>query len=154
MAGIPVRAPIRYGRISHDRDNTYTMVFSNELALSKIGWALALPCRCSVSNVDDLLHEAQALWVAEQSKPSPPGPLSASWGAVGLLCNPASSILETIRSGWIDQVAKEPRKNYADFPHTGTEQSAVGQDGMLTIPWPVTETSESLTVRSFACNCN
>src|SRR3989338_5610487 len=85
--GIPVVAPIRYGRISTERSRTYTMVFSNELLPARTGWALAMPGRCSVSTPDQLVNEAQALWAAEQSSRLPPGPLSAAWGAVGLLTN-------------------------------------------------------------------
>jgi hypothetical protein len=100
--GIPAAAPIRYGRISERRQNTYTMVFSNELLPSKPGWAMAMPCRCLVRSADQLVQEAQALWAAEQTAPLPPGPLSSNWSAVGLLCNPSRPELEAIRD-WMDR---------------------------------------------------
>ena len=142
--GIPVAAPIRYGRISKDRCKTYTMVFSNELLPARTGWALVMPCRCTVSTADQLVNEVEALWVAEQSSPSRPGSLSASWGAVGLLPNPSQTTLDEIRAGWTLRAAKETR--YAQFPHADGEQAAVSPDGILTIPWPRDESGVPLEV--------
>jgi hypothetical protein len=45
------RAPIRYGRISKGRGNTYTMVFSRACAL---GQAKVVPCRNEVRTANDL----------------------------------------------------------------------------------------------------
>lgn len=144
-AGISVETPIRYGRVSEGRKNTYTMVFSNELLPARTGWALAVPCRCPVSSADHLVQEAQALWAAEQSKPSTPGPLSDHWGAVGLLCNLRCTTLDTIRAGWTERVAEE-QDNYARFRHTNREPAAVGPDGLLAIPWPTTESGDPLAM--------
>lgn len=143
--GIPVVAPIRYGRISTERSRTYTMVFSNELLPARTGWALAMPGRCSVSTPDQLVNEAQALWAAEQSSRLPPGPLSAAWGAVGLLPNPRQTALNEIKTGWTRRVAEESQ-HYAQFRHTNGEQAAVSQDGILTIPWPTDESDVPLEV--------
>jgi len=142
-AGIPVCAPIRYGRISEERSRTYTMVFSNELLPSRLGWALVLPCRCTVSTADQLVNEAQALWAAEQSKPSRPGPISASWGAVGLLLNPNLTTADDIKAGWARRVEAE-RQHYEEFAHAHREQSALGPDGILSIPWPISESGTPL----------
>ncbi len=143
--GIPVLAPIRYGRISRDREDTYTMVFSNELLPARQGMALAMLCRCCITTADQLVNEAQALWAAEQSCRSTPGPLSARWGAVGLLPNPARTTLDAIRTGWARRVAEEA-KNYAQFPHADGEGAAVNSDGILTIPWPTAESGVPLEV--------
>lgn len=143
--GIPVQAPIRYGRISKDREKTYTMVFSIELLPARVGWALVMPCRCPVINADHLVQEAQALWAAEQPTPSIPGPLSASWGAVGLFSNPRCTTLDTVRTGWTERVAEE-QKHYAEFLHSNGEVAAVSPDGVLAIPWPTTESGHSLDV--------
>lgn len=144
--GIPVSAPIRYGRVSRERSNTYTMVFSNELLPQRTGWALVMPCRCTVSTADQLVNEAQALWAAEQSHRSPPGPLAATWGAVGLLPNPrCQAALDDIRDGWTRRVAQEPQ-HYAHFKHAANEQPAVSPDGILSIQWPSTESGAPLNV--------
>lgn len=142
-AAIRVRSPIRYGRLS--QGNTYTMVFSNGLVPAQLGWALAVPCRCGVHTLDHLVEEAEALWVAEQSNPSNPGPLAANWGAVGLLCNPKRRELDTLRAGWSARVASE-HNIYKQFPHGDGEVPAVTPDGILTIPWPTTESGDSADV--------
>ena len=121
------------------------MVFSNELLPARTGWALAMPGRCSVSTPDQLVNEAQALWAAEQSSRLPPGPLSAAWGAVGLLPNPRQTALNEIKTGWTRRVAEESQ-HYAQFRHTNGEQAAVSQDGILTIPWPTDESDVPLEV--------
>jgi len=143
--GIPVSSPIRYGRISGERTNTYTMVFSNALLPSQLGWALVLPCRCTVSNADQLVNEAQALWAAEQSKASTPGPISAGWGAVGLLLNPTQTALGELRTGWSHHV-KDERQIYESFKHATNETAAVGSDGILSIPWPTSENGAPLNM--------
>lgn len=143
--GIPVSAPIRYGRISQERSNTYTMVFSNELVPSRLGWALVLPCRCTVSTADQLVNEAEALWAAEQSRPSTSGPISATWGAVGLLLNPNQTGLDDVRAGWSRRVEAE-RRHYEHFKHGANERPAVGPDGILSIPWPNAESGVPLNV--------
>ena len=141
--GIPVSAPIRYGRISQERNKTYTMVFSNELLPSRLGWALVLPCRCTVSTVHQLASEAEALWAAEQSELSEPGTISATWGAVGLLLNPKQTAGDDIKAGWSRRVAAE-RQHYQGFSHAANEQPAVGPDGILSIPWPIAESGAPL----------
>lgn len=143
--GIPVSAPIRYGRISQERSKTYTMVFSNELLPSRLGWALVVPCRCTVSTVDQLVSEAEALWAAEQSKLSIQRAISATWGAVGLLLNPKQTALHDMKAGWSLRVEAE-RQRYEGFRHAANEQPAVGPDGILSIPWPSPESGAPLNV--------
>jgi len=145
---MPARAPIRYGRLSKDRDETYTMVFANGLPAAQNGWALAVRCRCEVNNANQLVEEARALWQAEQTDPSKPMRFSssASWGAVGLLCNPArGGSLDAIRAGWRDYVADE-HEIYRAFPCAKDELPVVGSDGILQFPWSVTESGDPLTV--------
>lgn len=141
---ISVSAPIRYGRISRKRSNTYTMVFSNALLPSRLGQALVLPCQRTVSTGDQLVNEAQALWAAEQDELSKPGPISASWGAVGLLLNPEQRAND-IKASWSRRVKAES-KYYSEFDHAPQEPPAVGSDGILSIPWPIMESGAPLKV--------
>ena len=53
-----VRAPIRYGRQSQSRGNSYTMVFSASLSAADYGRALVVPCRRRVRNAADIVDEA------------------------------------------------------------------------------------------------
>src|ERR1041384_5385934 len=84
-----VAAPIRDGRRSEGRGNTYMMVFSKGC---NPGVADAVPCVNPVRSGQDLVAEADQLWAAEQNAPEPNGRISASWGCVVLLCNPTSDI--------------------------------------------------------------
>lgn len=67
-----VYAPIRYGRKSSSRNDTYTMVFSRLCVRRDYGFgkALAVPCRHDITSTDDLMAEAQALWAAEVNQVS------------------------------------------------------------------------------------
>ena len=134
---VAVRVPIRYGRISADRGGTYTMVFSNELTADRLGSGIAVPCRRRIRDGIDLAGEAEALWGAEQTTARPTGRVSATWGAVGLLCNPNTSDLESIRTSWMARTAQE-QQNYREFPHTNSEVAALDPGGMLNISWPET----------------
>ena len=82
-------APIRYGRLSESRGNTYTMVFSR---LCTAGHAKVLRCTRSVSTPAELIDEAEALWKAEQPS-ADPGRIAVNWGCVALLSNPARRLL-------------------------------------------------------------
>jgi hypothetical protein len=130
-----VHVPIRYGRLSESRANTYTMVFSNELPPDRIGRAVAVLCRRRIASARDLAEEAAALWSAEQPTPRATGAISASWGGVGLLCNPRTDALEKLCSGWTERV-RRAQQHYRNFPHAPREAPALDSEGMLTIPWP------------------
>ena len=148
---IPVSVPIRYGRKS--RSGTYTMVFSNE---SRLGWALAVPCKSDVSTADQLVEEARELWAAERLRLKS-NCMSTDWGAVALLLNPKLDLnqtgLDEIRAGWLCRV-KEEHKNYKCFKHGANEVPAVDQNGMLTIDWPKTESGDPLDVDLLLATAN
>ncbi len=126
-AAIHVPSPIRYGRVSGERSNTYTMVFSNALLPSELGWAVIVPCRCSVSNPEQLVNEAEALWMAEQSKASKHSRVSAGWGAVGLLLNPTKSGLGELQTPWSPTLEAE-RQYYECSKHAITVNAAIGSN--------------------------
>lgn len=77
-----VSAPIRYGRRSGSRGNSYTMVFS---LAAKPGRAIVVPCRRLVRTGTDLVDEAVRLWTAEtRAGSNPERRVSANegWGCV------------------------------------------------------------------------
>lgn len=132
---IKVKAPIRYGRQSSS--GWFTMILSNALTPGREGTALVVPCRYPATTAEALIREAEALWAAEQKKERPIGPIShRSWGAVGLLCNPARSVmLSDLRAAWANRVRTE-REAYRTFPSAIGEPPVVSDEGMLTIQWP------------------
>jgi hypothetical protein len=125
-----VTAPIRYGRLSESRGNTYTMVFSR---LCEVGRAKVLRCSRSISTPADLIVEAEALWKAEEPDACP-GRIAAGWGCVALLCNPDQKIPENLLDAWAERVGCEP--NYGNVSQTKEEGRLISDDGLLRIDWP------------------
>ena len=132
-----VFVPIRYGRLSKSRGNSYTMVFSRGCPL---GHAKMVPCLNTVSSLPDLIREAESLWKAEQ--PSAKAHcIAADWGCVALLCNPNRPISEEITTGWATHVRGQA--NYGKVTQTAAEGSLIDVDGRLAIEWPaLVETHE------------
>jgi len=79
---IPV--PIRYGSLSGERQNTYTMVFSSECkAPTLLGKGSAVPFCNNPVNVESLYRQSEALIKAERKK-DPEKPLyNWEWGGIG-----------------------------------------------------------------------
>lgn len=125
-----VTAPIRYGRLSSSRGNSYTMVFSRS---AEAGQAKAVPCAHTVSTLRDLLAEAERLWRAEQPSAGKHR-IAANWGCVALLCNPDKEIPDELLAGWAERVADEP--GYGIVSQTQEEGEIVSKDGLLRIDWP------------------
>src|SRR5579859_4459736 len=75
-----VRVPIRYGRRSRKRGNTFTMTID---ACAEVGQAIVLPTLVSSRDVSALYTEAEALWLAEQPGATS-GAIFANWGCVGV----------------------------------------------------------------------
>ena len=143
-----VGAPIRYGRISESRDNTYTMVFSNALVPNNLGRALAVTCIKRPASVADLFNEAESLWAAEQPSASKSRLISGSWGAVGLLRNPHRPLAEEIIAGWTRRIRTEEERTESKYcsnlVQSPGETPVVNPDGFLTIPWPDTKSGHPL----------
>src|SRR5262249_32844695 len=82
--------PICYGRKSFIRQ-TYTMVFAPGLPSVSFGTARVRSIRHPVSGPNDVVREAQELWMAESNSLSISKTglsLSAYWGCVALCVNP------------------------------------------------------------------
>jgi hypothetical protein len=129
-----VTAPIRYGRRSSARGNTFTMVFSLRCAP---GVAKVLPCKKPVASVGDLVTEAKALWAAEQKDEenvkSVTG-ISGAWGRVALLCNerlPDAARNEYV-GGWADQI----RQMGYNPGKAAPDGAVINSEGLLQIAWP------------------
>ena len=127
-----VRVPIRYGRRSTTRGNTYTMVISSGLAERNFGEAFAVPCTS-----EDLFTEAEHLWAAEQdATQGADGTIAKGWGCVRLLEHPSGPLHREDRERWTKRVEGEPC--YGNLPHGRNERSAVSKSGFLSIDWPKT----------------
>ncbi|WP_430965263.1 hypothetical protein [Spongiimicrobium sp. 2-473A-2-J] len=77
---IPIKVPIRYGRLS--RSGIATMVYSNRMK-NKLGFAYLIPLKHKINNTEALIEETQALSVAEGMK----GDFTRAWGVLTYLMN-------------------------------------------------------------------
>ena len=125
-----VTAPIRYGRRSGTRGNSYTMVFSR---LCRLGWAKLVPCSHTISTAQELIAEAEFLWKAEQPE-AQAHRIASTWGCVAILCNPERRISHDLLREWANRVSREP--DYGRVSQTQEEGILVGSDGLLRIEWP------------------
>ncbi|MBZ5506057.1 MAG: hypothetical protein LAO78_11270 [Acidobacteriia bacterium] len=125
-----VTAPIRYGRLSSSRGDTYTMVFSR---LCKTGQAKLVHCSHSVSTAENLIAEAEHLWKAEQSG-AKAHRIASEWGCVALLGHPKRKPPEILLNAWAKRVAQEP--DYGNVSQMADEGELISPEGMLRIDWP------------------
>jgi len=125
-----VTAPIRYGRLSESRGNTYTMVFSRRAG---IGQAKVLRCVHAISTAADLNVEAEALWKAEQPTAAA-GRIASEWGCVALLCNPDRKVPEYLLEAWAKRVGRE--RNYGNVTQIQEEGRLIDKSGQILIDWP------------------
>lgn len=132
-----VLAPIRYGRLSATRGNTYTMVFSR-LCIRKsygFGSAKVVTCKNKANNIEDIIEEAKFLWAAERNKDKMNNKFWASWGAIGLLCNPRTSFPANYFSNWTNITTNSD--SYGNISHTKSETPVLSKGGFLKLPWPI-----------------
>lgn len=125
-----VTAPIRYGRLSESRGNTYTMVFSRKAGT---GQAKVLRCVRNISTPEDLNAEAEALWKAEQPTAAS-GRIASQWGCVALLCNPDRKVPEDLLKAWAERVGRE--RDYGKVTQTEEEGRLIDERGQILIDWP------------------
>lgn len=78
---IPVKVPIRYGRIS-EKSGIPTMIYSNRMK-NKPGFGYVVPFHKIINNYEELIQETVALSVAEGMK----GNFVRSWGVLSYLFN-------------------------------------------------------------------
>lgn len=133
------KVPIRYGRLSST--NTYTMVFGRGC---EMGAARVFECKLTVSSSEELIREAQALWLAESrdgTTPQSTETLSAGWGCVTLLTNDKSNVPQSLLDQWAERVSQERfgkvgQRSYDHRRYSVKGVSAITDRGELAIDWP------------------
>ena len=131
-----VFAPIRYGRRSEKRGNTYTMVFS-KLCIRKsygLGAAKVVTCKNKAHNIEEIIKEAEFLWVAERNSSKTNNKFWDNWGSIGLLCNPRTTFPKKYFSKWSEITASS--NQYGNISHSKSEPPVLNQNGLLKLPWP------------------
>lgn len=142
---VSVQVPIRYGRRSSSKGNTFTMTLSCD---GPAGRAVLVPCKTAIVDVAALIVEAEALWKAE-CRDASPGEIGRPWGCVGVSFRAGAEL-----AGWL--------RPWAD--HFGANASAISpadRNGVLQIPWPTTTLEDApagvdlilATATKAAANC-
>ena len=143
-----VKAPIRYGRRSESRGNSYTMVFSQGLGVDEFGTAIAVQCGSR-----DLIAEAAWLWAAETKfSDGPTDRISSGLGCVALLENPDLRLPDEVREKWTDRVAREP--DYGNLIRVNGEDDVLDRSGFLKICWPRTVAGSPLAWNALLATAN
>lgn len=140
---IVVPAPIRYGRISKERNCTFTMVFSNECNQPEMhGDGIFVPFKDNPINLSNLKIQSQDLIKAERKKPKLDSErFNWNWGALTISVNPKILIETSEKNNQAISLLKFWSKNYnSEF---NPEQYKVGQElpilnsqGILKFNWP------------------
>lgn len=127
-----VYLPIRYGRLSTTRHNTYTMVFSYKCYSYGLGKGWFFPIKKEINNFEELKNEAFAMAKAEGINSG----LVNSWGIIGLLVNPLKKKNIDIINNW-KQFMRNKLKNHKIFTTKLKSQKAIiNSDGILNLRWP------------------
>lgn len=126
---IPVKVPIRYGRIS-SFSQIPTIVFSNAMR-EELGTGFVVPFLREINTKEEVLIEAKALSIAEGMK----GNLVTSWGVLCHLCN---GKISTEDKNLILQEFTENRNRdfkIEKYKVGNNENSCVSKDFSLKIDW-------------------
>ncbi len=139
-----VKAPIRYGRQSEKRGNTYTMVFSR-LTSEDFGQALVLECERPIHIEGDLITEAKWLWAAEKKtvplteQGALPLSIVETWGGVALLLRPSGCIQRPLHTLLRRPAPGIPQQLLERWSHESPEGDSglmITDRGLLDIAWP------------------
>lgn len=129
-----VNLPIRYGRRSSSRCDTYTMVFSNK-CYSKgygLGSGWVLPLRAEINLFEDLKGSVKKMGKAECFGDG----FSASWGSVALIFNPDKEVDEQMKVMWSSFMSSQLSDHPLLRAKLKTEKHPINPNGFLTMRWP------------------
>ena len=137
---ILTKVPIRYGRKSQTRKDTYTMVFSKSCE-SNLGQGLILSFNEEVTSFEILERQTIALAIAEGIYKKDNLRFTSNWGSIGLLFNPKLmqqdiASYELIKKKWTNIYYSYRDTFLSDKYRTKEEsESVITQDGFLNINW-------------------
>ncbi|MEA2006418.1 MAG: hypothetical protein U9O50_09220 [Acidobacteriota bacterium] len=131
--GFQAYLPIRYGRCSTTRRNTYTMVFSNKCYSRRygLGTGWILPIRAETNSFNDLKVEAKKMGKVEGFNDG----LSNNWGSVALLLNPNNEIDNSISAEWAKLMSSKISNHSLLIEKLKSEKSPIESNGFLAIRW-------------------
>ena len=132
-----VSVPIRYGKKTKKRGNTYTMVFARSCsAAARLGKALVVPVLAECSKPEDLIQEARCLWAAERDVEHGGG-ICADWGKVCVLKNPKADATERTLRSWSSHITEIGSAAYTALPTAHGEEPVLDPaTGLALFDWP------------------
>ncbi|MCX2584283.1 hypothetical protein [Pedobacter sp. MR22-3] len=134
-----VSAPIRYGKISVSREETYTMVFSKGCDKEEtLGTACFIPFKDVIKNTEMLMEISHETIKAEQNKTELPNQrFNWGWGCLGILINPEwkknEQNYKSLLNFWSLNFGS--RFNIKEYL-VGDEKSILNSNGELEFHWP------------------
>lgn len=135
---ILVKVPIRYGRISKERKNTFSMVFSYECKNADLlGNAIFAPFKKNPLDYENLEVEMGEIIKSEQKRKVLKNSYNNwLWGTLGILINPKSKKFDEISfllSKWKDKYSE--KFSYYDYK-IGEEPTIINKSGVFQFHWP------------------
>lgn len=127
---IPVKVPIRYGRVSTKSGSIPTMVFSNKMK-RKPGFGYVIPFNQRIQHAEEMVAACNALCTAEGINEG----FIANWGVLGYMINKSrmgKDPTKAIKKIFKDRVTKFLVVNEYKI---GREKSCISKSLELTIPW-------------------
>lgn len=131
-----VTVPIRYGKRSKTRGNTYTMVFARSCSdATRLGTGLVIPARAECCEPEHLFEEAEHLWAAERNVEEISG-LCADWGRVCVLKHPKIETGDRILQTWGSRIGLIGGA-YSALPRANGEDPILdATTGLALFSWP------------------
>ena len=141
-----VRVPIRYGRKSETRGDTYTMVFASSCSVrERLGTGLVVPARAQCCEPEHLIEEAEHLWAAERDTDAVGG-ICGEWGKVMIKAGPTLDPENPMLQGWQARIGACGAA-YTGLPTAESELPILDPStGMASLDWPTdVETGAALS---------
>lgn len=132
--------PIRYGRISSSRKNTYSMIFT-KASENNLGQGLILEFQQRINSFEDLERQSIALAIAEGIYTSANNRISCPWGSVGLMINPSLKVTDFGKFEFLNKKWTEIYQTYGkgfvanNYKCDEDNEPPINQNGILTIDW-------------------
>ena len=144
---IPIKIPIRYGRISSSRMNTYTMIYSTNLAQGDFGQGMVLKIQNEIKDFEALREILENTIRVERDKTKAEWKhlknveaftLNWNWGVVGVSINP-KHIKEGKLSDELTPIQEYWQNNLSDFNPSKfslqNEEQFIDKNGQFKIEW-------------------
>jgi hypothetical protein len=143
----PIKIPIRYGRISSSRMDTYTMTYSKNLIIEEYGQGIVIGFKEPITTLEKLQEIADNVIRVERDrtkdewkviKSGEPFTLNWNWGVLGICVNP-KHICEDKTNEDITHILEFWKRSLVNFEPSKfsikKEPLMINKDGVFKIEW-------------------